>query len=92
MSLPPGVCGEASAGVHPAGELRPGLRAAPGSGSPDHRADPVLVSGSDLGPELQDRIQTEGSHPQPGLQQDPEAPQRQGQVHGTGRLYIGLSV
>lgn len=84
----PGVCGEAPAGVHPAGGLGPGLRAAAGSGSPDHGAGSVLVSGFDLGPELQDRIQTERSRPQSGLPQDPEAPQRPGQVHGTGSASI----
>lgn len=86
--LPPGVCGEASAGVHPAGGVGAGLRAAAGSGSPDHGAGPVLVSGPDLGPELQDRDQAARSRPQPGLPQDPQAPQLQGQVHGTGPLCL----
>lgn len=79
-----GLCGEASPRLHPAGGAGPGLWAAVGSGAPQHGVDTVLVSGSDLGPELQNRNQAERSCPEPGLREDPASAQHPGQVHGSG--------
>lgn len=79
-----GLRREASSGVHPAGGVRPGLWASAGSWSVDHRAGPLLVPGSHLGPQLPNWKPPAWGSIEPGLRKDPAAAQRQGPVARPG--------